>query len=241
MKVLLNHILEFFLSLRTAIWSLSILILTLLAGAFIMPARQEFQSIHSAPLFIWLQEQPPGVTWWLWLSIGVLALLAANTLVCSIESIVKKRKVTQWLLLISPQIIHIGFLFILLAHLLSSTGGAQGMAVAREGSSFTLPGNTALTVTAIDIHVDPRGYISDWAVGIEYMMTGKVIKDRIEPNNPSLQAGLNINVKDLREFPEKVVLLQISKDPGAYWALSGGIVFMAGVVILAVLKIKMER
>ncbi len=116
------------------------------------------------------------------------------------------------------------------------------MAVAREGSSFEIPGNTTFVIKAIDIQIDPKGYMTDWAVAVEYIMNnGKVLKDTIKPNSPSLQAGLNINVKDLQAFPEKAILLQFSKDPGAYWALVGGICFMIGVIILAVLKIKLER
>ncbi len=242
MKALLKHLMGFLLSLRAALWTLGLLALALLAGAFIMPLRQEeFQAIHSIPLFLWLQEQPLSITWWLWLSVGLLAVLTVNTIACSIESIIKKRRATQWLLLISPQIIHIGFLFILLAHLLSATGGAKGMAVAGEGSSFMLPGNAVLLIKNINIQTDPAGYIADWAVDVEYRTNGKTLKDVISPNSPSLQGGLNINVKDLRAFPEKAVLLQISRDPGAFWALMGGIFFMLGIVTLAILRIKTEK
>lgn len=238
---LLKHILAFFLSVRTAIWLLSFLIIMLLAGAFIMPARQEFQTIHSMPLFAWLTEQPLSATWWLLCSIIILGVLAANTLVCSIESIIKKRKVTQWLLLISPQIIHIGFLFILLAHLLGATGSAQGMAVAREGYSFRMADNMVMHIKSINVQADSSGYVSDWEVDVEYLSGEKALKDKIRPNSPSLQGGLNINVKDLRVFPEKAALLQISKNPGAIWALIGGILFMIGTIILVALKVRMER
>lgn len=242
MARLFKYIMEFLLSLRTAIWSLSFLIAALFAGAFIMPAKQEFQSIHSLPLFIWLNEQPASATWWLWLSIGILALLTINTIFCSIESIIKKRKVTQWLLLISPQIIHIGFLFILLAHLFSAFGSSQGMAVAREGSFFNMPGGYAvLHVKKINLQISPYGYVTGWGVEVEYLREGMTLKDTIEPNSPFLKSGLNINVKDLQAFPEKAVLLQISREPGAVWALIGGALFMIGIITLAALKIKTER
>jgi hypothetical protein len=240
---LLKLMLNFFFSLRTALWFLGLLLLLMLAGAFIMPGRQEFQALHSIPLFDWLHTQPPGLTWWLWGSIGVLVVLALNTLLCSIESIVKKRKVTQWLLLISPQIIHIGFLFMLLAHLLSALGATQSQAVGREGSLIKLSdNNTVLKVKNIDIQLDYYGYITDWEVDVQFLSGGKKFReDIIKPNNPTVLKGFNINVKDLRAHPVEAVLLQINREPGAVWALTGGILFMVGITILIVLRIKMEK
>ncbi len=208
-----------------------------------MPVNQEFRSLQSTPLFEWIQSQPLRITWWLWILIGILTALTVNTLFCSIESITKKRKVTQWLLLISPQIIHIGFLFILLAHLLSAVGASQKMAAAHEGSTVKISGdNTVLKVKNINIRFDYYGYITDWDVGVEYLSNGNVFQqDIIRPNAPSVNRGFNINIKDLRPYPVKVVLLQINREPGAIWALIGGILFMVGIVTLILLKIRMER
>ncbi len=227
---------------RTAIWFTALLIAALLAGAFIMPVREEFQSIHSTSFFQWLIEQPLTVTWWLWASIAILSIIVINTIFCSIESIIKKRKVTQWLLFISPQIIHIGFLFILLAHLLSALGGSQYLAAAGEGTFLKISENNSVLIKDINIQLTPSGYINDWEVKIEYYLNNHMVKeDRIAPNSPSLQMGMNINLKDLRAFPDKAVLLNISREPGALWALIGGILFMAGIVMLIALKIKTDK
>jgi len=240
---LLKGLLNIVFSLRTTLWLLGFSLIMLFAGAFIMPVHQEFESLHSTPLFEWIQTQPLKITWWLWILIGILAALTVNTLFCSIESIIKKRKVTQWLLLISPQIIHIGFLFILLAHLLSAIGASQEMAVAQEGSLVRISGdNTVLRVQDINMSFDYYGYLTDWDVSVEYLSDGKVFqRDIIRPNDPSVQMGFNINVKDLRPFPVEAVLLQINREPGALWALIGGILFMAGIVTLILLRIRMER
>ncbi|MBI5739982.1 MAG: hypothetical protein HZA16_04600 [Nitrospirae bacterium] len=239
--LIIKNITNFFLSLRTTLWLLGFMLALMLAGAVIMPGQNEFQSIHSVPMLEWLQKQPGNITWWLWGSIGLLSVLAVNTLFCSIESLVKKRKVTQWLLLISPQIIHIGFLFILLAHLLSAAGSYQATAVAAEGDMLRISDDAVLRVKEINIRSDPYGYITDWKVGIEYLKDGRLfLTDMIAPNSPSTQMGFNINVKDLRAYPE-AVLLQISREPGAVWALAGGILFMTGILALIALKMKMER
>ena len=241
MKII-KRLTGFFFSLSTTLWFLGLLLLLLFAGAFIMPGTQEFQELHSIPLFDWLQKQPLKITWWLWGLTGILAVLALNTIFCSIESIVRKRKVTQWLLLISPQIIHIGFLFMIFAHLLSAIGASQELVVVREGSLVKISDdNTVLKIEDINIKIDYYGYITGWAVSVEYLSDGKTfLKDIIKPNNPSVQMGFNINVKDIRAYPE-AVLLQINREPGALWALTGGILFMACIVTLIILKIKLER
>lgn len=234
-----EYLIKFFVSLKTTVWLLCGLIALLLAGAFIMPGSPEFQTIHSMPMIEWLQEQAPGLTWWLWGTIGLLVLLTLNTLFCSIESIIKKRNLTQWLLIISPQIIHAGFLFILLGHLFSSTGGYKEFSAATEGSRIDLKNNTAVGIKAINISMDSFGYINDWVVDVEYLPDKKT--DRLMPNKPSIRDGVGIYVKDLRVFPEKAVLIEISREPGAIWALAGGILFMAGTIMLVILRMKRER
>jgi len=240
---IVKYIINFFLSLKTSLWLLGISLLLMFAGAFVMPGRKEFQELHSRALFDWISEQPPEVTWWLWGLIGVLAVMAVNTLFCSVDSIIKKRKVTHWLLLISPQVIHVGFLFILLAHLLSGAGSYQMTAAAQEGSLVKISkGGTLLKVKDINIKLDYYGYVSDYAVDIEYLSDGKVIaQDVIRPNDPSDITGLNIIVKDLRPYPNEAVLFQIHSEPGALWALIGGILFTVGIVTLILLRIRMER
>jgi hypothetical protein len=238
---LLNFI-SFFFSLRTTLWLLGFMLVLMFAGAFIMPAQKEFETIHLVPMLEWLKSQPISITWWLWGTIGVLSVLTVNTLFCSIESIIKKQRVTKWLLLISPQIIHIGFLFILFAHLLSAAGSYQKLTVALEGNMFRISDNTVLKIKDINIQSDHSGYITDWKVGIEYLREGKeLLADIIVPNSPSLRMGFNINVKDLQVYPYEAILLQVSREPGAVWALAGSILFMVGIITLIALKIKMEK
>lgn len=240
MKIL-KCILNFFLSLKTALWLMGFLLLFLFAGALIMPGRPEFELLHSVPLFEWIQKQPAGITWWLWVVICVLSILTINTLFCSVESIIKKRNVTQWLLLISPQIIHTGFLFMLLAHLLSGAGSSQGLVRAGEGTMLTFSDNTIMKVNEISIDIGDQGNITDWKVNVEYLSGGKPFKqDTIRPNSPSFVSGFNVGVKDLIPYP-KTLLIRVNKEPGALWALIGGILFMIGTITLLMLRIRMER
>ncbi len=238
----IKYILNFFLSLRTTLWFLGLLLVLFFVGAFIMPGNKAFQQLHSVPLFDWIRKQPVQDIWWLWGIIGVLAVIAVNTLFCSIDSIIKKRKVTQWLLLIAPQIIHIGFLFMLLAHLLSAFGASQRNANVMENSRLRISGDIILKVEKIDIEIDYYGYVTDWKIDVTYISGNEILQtDRIMPNTPSVFKGFNVNIRNLKPYPKKIALLQINREPGAMWALAGGILFMLGIITLIMLKVKMEQ
>jgi hypothetical protein len=234
----LGKALDFFLSLRTAIWLLLALIVLFLFGALVMPVREEFQGINALPLFLWLRESPPGASWWLLGSIAALSLLTANTLLCSIESIIRKRRSSQWLLIISPQVIHIGFLFMLLAHLVSSTGSFKGRAAVQEGAGVMLPGEVVLRVKAIEVLTGPGGFPTDWRAEVEYLSGDRRLReDYIGPNRPSFYRGLGVYIKDIRPG---AALIEVSREPGAPWSLAGGVLFMAGTLALFFLKIRKE-
>ncbi|MBI4842848.1 MAG: cytochrome C biogenesis protein ResB [Nitrospirae bacterium] len=205
-----------------------------------MPDNPGFGSID-IPLFDWLKRQNLESVWWLWGTIGVLSLLSVNTLFCSIDSIIKKRRVTHWLLLISPQVIHTGFLFMLLAHLLGASGSYHGEAAVAEGSAVKLSGGDILAIKNIEIETDDSGYLSGWGVDIEYNHSGNFTESaRISPNSPFIYKDLNIMVKDVQAYPE-AALLQVSRDPGAVWALAGSILFTLGILTLIALRMKMEK
>ncbi len=239
---MMKKVLDFFLSLRTAIWLLLALLCILLYGSLLMPVKEEFQTLHAVPLFQWMTENPLGVVWWLWAAIGVLSLLTANTLLCSIESVLKKRGAKNLLLVLSPQVIHIGFLFVLLAHLLSSYGSSRDTGFVAKGSAVTLADGTTVRFEEITAEADPSGYISDWSAEISYLREGAQFRsDVIKPNSPSFQGGYGIYIKTVKFQPFPTALIEVSRDPGALWALIGGILFLAGMSTLLALKIRREN
>ncbi len=238
---IVKKLLDFLLSLRTALWLLLALLCILLYGSFIMPLKEEFQTLHEMPLFEWMTENSLDVVWWLWASVGVLSLLTANTLFCSIESVIKKRGTRNLLLILSPQVIHIGFLFILLAHLLSSYGSFREAGFVAGGSVVPLSDGTSVLFEEIKAETDSRGFISDWSAGISYLKEGTRFKrDVIRPNSPSFHSGFGIYIKTVRFQPYPMALIEVRKDPGALWALVGGILFLVGMSTLLLLKVRRE-
>ena len=232
---------NFFLSLRTAIWLIVALLILLFCGSVVMPVTKEFQALHSMPLFQWMTENSPGITWWLWGTLVVLSVLTANTLLCSIESVVRKKTARRWLLIISPQLVHAGFMFILLAHLLSSYSSFRGTGVVYENGGLKLPNGTGVIFRNFHIDADPAGYARDWSADVEYIKGGRSLRsDRIRPNNPSFQDGLGIYIKNLQLQPYRAALIEVCREPGAPWALVGSLFFMAGMTMLLIFKIKKE-
>jgi len=235
-------ILDIFLSLRTAIWLTAGVLAVLLYGSFVMPRHEEFQALHVVPLFTWMAETPLEVTWWLFAAIGLLCLLTINTLACSIDSLLRKRGARHFLLVISPQVIHAGFLFILLAHLFSSYDSFRGMTYVSEGTQLPLPGGAAIVFERITAEVVPGGYIADWSAEVATFdergnQAGKVV---IRPNEPAFFRGLGVYIKTVQPGASMTALIEVSRDAGAVYALVGGVMSLAGMITLLLLRIRHE-
>ncbi len=228
-------------SLRTANILIAVLMVVLIAGAVQMPLSPAFKTINSTSLFKWLRETPLSVTWWLWASIGILVLIVINTVVCTIDSIIKKQESKRWLLVIAPQVIHLGFCLIMLGHLLSSYGSFHGFAVMNEGSGLRLDSGLTFYLDKID-YKTRQNYITEMEAVIRYInQDGTSSKVRISPNHPALIGGVGVYLKEVALNPFPRALIQVSHEPGAVWALSGGILFLAGTVLLVLLKLKLQE
>lgn len=232
---------EILISLKLSVVTLFILIIVLFAGGYLMPSKEEFQSIHSMPLIKWLLMNPFHVTWWLWASIVILILLTINTVFCSIESILKKRKLTGWLILISPQVIHTGFLFILLAHLISSINSFKNYGVITEGTIINIRPDEFVRFDKIEVNTTQEGFITGWTIDVSNFSKNIIKRGTIRPNKPFFSRGIGIYVRDIQANPFKAALIEISKEPGALWALLGAILFSSGIVTLAILKLQKEK
>lgn len=228
-------------SLRAAVWLVGLQLCVLMAGAFQMPAMKVYSSMNSQPLLEWLRTVPLSVSWWLWASVGILALLALNTVACGLDSLLKKGRGRAWLLVVSPQAIHMGFLLMLFAHLLSAVGGERAMVVATAGQSFSLQGGKGVfTVGQVRQELSNRGMPLDYYADADfYGAGGDLLKQgRIAPNRPVFFGGMGFYIKEVRGDS---ALLEVAREPGALVALAGGVFFSLGVVALLGLKMERER
>jgi cytochrome c biogenesis protein ResB len=116
------------------------------------------------------------------------------------------------------------------------------MAFAYNGSVFSLPNGLEVRFQDVRATGDASGHVMDWSADIAYFRKGGMVKeDRILPNSPSFQDGLGIYIKTVKMAPFPVAMIEVSREPGAPWALVGGILFMLGMTTLLGLKITKEE
>lgn len=243
MVALLQNMKNFFLSLKTTVWTLFILVCVFFVGSYMMPLRRDiFSLMNEGILLEWVERvaaENLWQTWWFFAAVAGLVLLSLNTLLCSFQAIRGKWTRSDFLLRISPQVIHIGFLLILLAHLFSAGWGYKLSGMMPEGASTALPENRGLTLQKIHVQTDAAGYMSDWAASVSlYENNTFATSGILGPNKPLFYKGTGIYLKSLSFERGPAAFLMVTKDPGAVWALLGGMLFMAGSVILLVLKWK---
>jgi len=227
-------------SIKTASILTALLMVTLLAGAVSMPLSEEYGSMNGSPLFRWLIEKPLPQTWWLWLGILFLSLTVINTIVCSTQAILRKGEGKDWILRLSPQIIHVGFCFIMLAHLLTSYAGLNGYVFVREGDGISLDRQSSMILSRIDYRLR-SGHVSEMSAWIDVVKGNDRKSYIISPNNPAFHDGFGIYIQRVSLQGGPAALIEISRDPGALWALGGGVLFLLGTIALTLRKLQLSE
>ena len=85
----MKRIWDILLSLKTAFVLFVIGIALSLTGSLMLSTNLAFFSgIDDTPLFKWLNEAgEPGLTWWIWVFIAMLGLIALSTVLCTLENL----------------------------------------------------------------------------------------------------------------------------------------------------------
>jgi len=231
MKDHLLNIYTRFASLTLGLWLLGGVMLALAAGSFL---QGEGSMINEVALLDWLREVPLQESWWLWAALLLLALLALNTVLCSIESLRAKWQRGSFLVRIAPQLMHLGFLFIMVAHLQSAYGGFKQAGQVQEGTAINLPDGTAVVFTGFAAAYGKMGMPTAYSATLEHMDGSSKKSVQISPNHPFLHKGYGIYLKYVAPPPTRAALVELHREPGAAMALAGGAVFtMANLVLLA--------
>ncbi len=238
-----NRMKNFFLSLKTTVWTLLALICLFFVGSYMMPVhRSIFASINDDLLFHWVVRVASVAipsTWWFFASVVGLAVLTINTLACSINALSGKWARSDFFLRISPQVIHLGFLFILLAHLLGAGWGYKLSGALPEGSYARLPDGKTVHLRSVQADINPQGRPDGWSAEVTlYDDNDPIATGTLGPNRPLLYGGIGIYMKSFELEPRPNAVLLVAKDPGALWALAGSALFVLGTITLLVLKWK---
>ncbi len=231
MKEVLQNIYNRLASLTLGLWLLGGVMLLLAVGSFL---QGEGSSINEGALYDWLREVPLRESWWLWGAIGLIAVLALNTLLCSLESLRLKWDKGSFLVRIAPQLMHLGFLFIIIAHLQSAYGGFKQAMQVEAGSSIRFPDGSDVVFKDFAATYSKMGMPTAYSATLECITAGKVKTAIISPNHPFFHLGHGVYIKDIAPPPLKAALIEVHKEPGAIMALTGGAIFtVANIILLA--------
>jgi hypothetical protein len=221
------------ISLEVGLVLLALVCIAMAAGSFGLPGDIA-AALNSMPLFAWLREFPLATTWWLWLTIVLLALLALNTLCCSADTLFHRFSRNAILVWLPPQLIHAGFLLIVLAHLQSSLWGFKGSIEIPEGAGFQLPDGMAVQVAKVGAVFSPMG--GGMPLGYRALLVTKETAGQggvsISPNHPWFSNGYGVYIKHAEPGQPPVALLEVHREPGAAMALAGAMLFTIGNLLL---------
>jgi hypothetical protein len=227
MKTLIN----FFLSLKTAFGFFLFFAAVCLYGSLSLSGNLAFFSgIDDAPLFRWLAEAKTfGTTWWIYLFIAALALFAVNTVICTGEALLRLGR-TSLTARLSPQVMHIGVLFIMLGHLLTASLGVKADVDLVNGERRQVSDSAMLELEDVAVREDAAGYPVDWEVSLRWIEKGRgEVPLRLRPVHPVVIGGFGLFSRSVTvDRKGSSALIRLSRDPGAAWALFGGVLLCLG-------------
>jgi hypothetical protein len=227
----MKALLRFMLSVKTAFGAFLVFIVLAFIGSLSLVGNLAFFSgIDDAPLFKWLSHAGrPGATWWIYALIALFVFLAANTICCTAEALLKRMGLRNLVLKLSPQVMHIGVLLIMLGHLLTASMGFKKDILVAEGKEALVQGDVSISLDGISTQTDEAGYFTDWEAAVGWLDAGRVLGHaRIRPARPLYIGNYGLYIKSVATEPERTALIRVCRDPGALWALAGGILLCLG-------------
>jgi hypothetical protein len=144
-------------SLRLTLWLLVLIAVNLFVGSLYAKFMPVFGELNTRLFPAWLVTRADGHSWWLFVLFGLLFLLFANTLACTLERVNflwRKRRhhrLGVFLLLLAPSLMHFCFLFIVGGHALTEFTGSKQRLPATVGEQLTVDGRQ---LTLLERHYD---------------------------------------------------------------------------------------
>ncbi len=226
---------RFLISIELCLGLLALACVFMAAGSFSLSGEYA-AAINGMPLLAWLRDVPLSISWWLWVTLVLLALLALNTILCSSETLWTRWGKPGVTALLAPQLIHAGFLLIVLAHLLSAAGSSLHAVEVREMTIAELPDGNKFGVASIIVNTSPQGMPIAFSCELAPDLNRPDERVVISPNHPWFSNGFGVYIKQAEAYPFKRALLEIHREPGAAMALAGALLFTVGNVLLVVIR-----
>ena len=224
---------DILISLNTVFALFALTIALCMLGSVMLPTHLEFFSgIDDSPLFQWLAEAgAPGLTWWVYALIASVALLALSTVACTVDALAGKTA-RGLLHKLSPQVMHLGVLMVMLAHLLTAIFGMRADVQVAKGARADIAPGLQVFLSEVSAEVNEAGTATRWLAELELYRDGILISQRrLVPAQPVFVDGLGlffgtINEGDDEKLPSATI--RVTRDPGAMWALVGGLLVTLG-------------
>ena len=264
MPTFIKNAWEFSGSRSLSAWLLFGIAIVISIGSVIMRHHQPvFYSLGRVLLPEWIGTygvENLSITWWLFLSLLLFFFLAVNTFVCTtnrviglLEKFTSLHKST-FFLKFSPHIMHIGFILLLVGHLISHTIGVNL-------TNNIIQKNGTISVCLSDLKVGLKDLKVEFEKGTLFkslegspknisaslsFIGPKCIKDKvISINRPVWFNGLSFHMDDFypkSKFSKRTpyISLIIKKDPGIKLQLTGVALFAFGLFIYIFLLIQSQ-
>lgn len=231
---------RFLISMELCLGLLALVCVFMAAGSFRLTGEYA-AAINGMPLFAWLREVPVTFSWWLWVTLVLLTLLALNTIFCSSETLLSRWGRGSVVSLLAPQFMHAGFLLIVLAHLLSAMSSSLHTVEVREMTLADLPDGSRFGVASISVNMSPQGMPLGFSSELAPDLNKPAERVVISPNHPWFSNGFGVYIKQAEAYPVKRALLEIHREPGASMALAGALFFTLGNVLLVAVRSKQHE
>jgi len=229
----MKNLWKLLMSLEVGLALLAMVCIAMAGGSFALTSDMTAM-LNTMPIFVWLREFSLATTWWLWLTIVLLALLVLNTICCSADTLFQRLGRNSILTWLPPQLIHAGFLLIVLAHLQSALWSYKGSIEIPEGAYFQLPDGMAVQVARVGAIFSPMG--GNMPLGYRALIVTAETASHggvtITPNHPWFSNGYGVYIKHAEPGSPPVAFLEVHLEPGASTALIGAALFTIGNLML---------
>ncbi len=223
-------------SIRLTLWLLGLLTVNLFIGSIYAKLMPVFGELNVQLFPDWLMTRSDGHSWWLFTLFGLLFLLFANTLACTLErvSFLWKRRQHHrraiFALLLAPSIMHFCFLFIVGGHALTEFTGSKQRLPAVVGEQVAVDD---LQITLLDRHYsywqEPllQGVMQQCTATLQLKNGASIEQRRIAILEPIYWQGYTLHLgmagkPGVNKLPP--LEITIKKDPGLLLILLGNTV-----------------
>jgi hypothetical protein len=223
-------------SIRLTLWLLVLLTVNLFIGSFYAKYMAVFGELNSTLFPTWFLTRSNLHSWWLFTLFGLLFLLFANTLACTLQRVTflwSRRggyRRAMFVLLLAPSLMHFCFLFIVGGHALTEFTGTKTRLPAVVGEKIAVGDRQ---ITLVDRHYDYwqapalQGVMRQCTAILELQSDAGVEQRRIGILEPVYWQGYTLHLgmagkPGTDTLPQLEIM--IKKDPGLLLILLGNTV-----------------